>query len=69
MAKRRRKSEFDTIPTEQLRAWAESGELTGRIGFTTTLAGRVHVNQLTGLCEELCAELREARRLHRPLFV
>lgn len=69
MPKRRRKSESDYIPTEQLRDWAESGKLTGRIGFTTILAGRVHVNQLTGLCEELCAELREARRLYRPLFV
>ena len=61
MSKRRRKPDNGRIPTDQLRDWAESGELTGRIGFTTILGGRVHVNQLTQLCEELCAELREAR--------
>lgn len=65
MAKRKRKSASDTLTTEQLRAWAEAGELTGRIGFTTILSGRIHVNQLTQLCEELCAALRDAKRLYR----
>ncbi len=69
MPKRRRKSGSHYITTDQLREWAESGELTGRIGLASILAGSIQVNQLTELCEELCAESREARRLHRPLFV